>query len=620
MVGRLLVSSNSLQTPVYPGTPKEFGPSPALDQGSEALRWAKWIYPHPINRWVSGSLLAPLTIALLSYPVHLRPEFGPVQSLSAIPRIDVFVALFILWMSLLLIVAWSVDRTWHGAVLVVTFVAVFLGFWTAHLLHGSFEDWLRMADVANVRLLGSIPQGIQCYCWWPGTALWGVATSEIVGREIPEFRIITVLAGELTLSLLLYFLFLRLLTSARLAVLGTVIAVMGNVMLARFHLQPSYFVLIPLAAFLLIASRLLVQGEGAIADSVAMMLLGAGIAVTHFVTSILLFFLLAGFSFLHRWRRDATRSPLSPAILGLFILIPLAWQVYWPIRRFESLVGLIPQLFSLLANRDFGAILWYTRAVMEANISASPLWANVTRIGWLVALYLAAIPLAIGALTVKRPHPSLRWTGVGLLSVTALTSVAVVIGQGGEQYYRYITYGSFFAAPQLLLWLQSYGTRGIAFMLVAGILALVSVPTFLANNNLVSSAAHYYTEVSAARMLAESTQKGKALRLYENGSGSVSLYYQPGALVASSAAAESIMIRSEKDLRDSMLVYVDDFLGARTTTRNGEQPVFVLSRRFALQNEHWLGTPASNRVFKLVEVELGTANRVFDSGFLGYYR
>jgi hypothetical protein len=530
-----------------------------------------------------------------------------------------FVALMITWLGSLTILGLRYSEQVAG-VLVAIFACVFLGFWTVHQPHGSFEDWLRMSDVVNLRLFGVVPQGITCYCWWPGTAIWGSVLSDVTGVEIIGLRIPVVLLGLGALAVLLFALLRRLLADWRKAFLCAVVALMGNVMLARFHLHPAYFVLIPLLAFFLIAARP-IRGLQTPADTMVLIVLAFAITITHFVTSILLLFMAVGYWFAYRLRRELLPPSLTPIAVALLFLLPLGWQMYWPVRKLEALVRMVPEFLRALSTGAFAELLWYARRAVGVNIGGSPPWANAIRLGWLAGLYALSIPVGIFGLLSKRASPSFAWTATGLLSIGGLTLFAAVIGQGGEQYYRFITYGSFVAAPLILLWLvqlnvpQNALVRGVSVVIM-----FVSIPTFLANNNLVSTAAHYNAEVTAAQFLGrEARARGARFVLYENGAGSVVGYYNAGGTVVSSSVAETVEIRGEADFRRASLQYADSFLRARDEAGTQGFRVFIMSKRFIVENEHWLGNEPSTRVFELVEARIDSSNRFFDNGFTSYY-
>jgi hypothetical protein len=439
--------------------------------------------------------------ALVLYPTDQSLKYAPVQSVEAIDNITVFAALMTLWAGILLALISQVrNAKVVGATLAVAFVLLYLGFWPVHRPYGMYEEWAKLSDSVAIQAHGSIPQEKVRYLQWPAVAILGATLSDVSGVEPADLRLAILLANQAALALTLFALLSKILASIPLAVLGVILATVANSHLAMYHVHPALLALPLLAGFLLMCAQWEEPGKNTVGSRFVAIILGAGMTMMHFVTSMVPFLLLSAWYILRRRSGGGVQRPVNMSTLALFLLMPAAWLMYWATAGFNMLTE---ELWRSV-QAGLQESVWYILRVGEANVSPAPFWASVTRLGWLVGLYGLGVLLSCWAiLKGRKAPPRLVWVSGGVLGLVALALIATALSTGGNQFYRFITYSSFFAAPVILLWMTQsrLGAKAIS---VLGLLVVLSMaPTFLANNTRVSDMAYYPWEVAVAKFLRE---------------------------------------------------------------------------------------------------------------------
>jgi hypothetical protein len=574
--------------------------------------------------WPALLLLA-LSIVLLVYPVETRLEYRPIQSPDAIVNIPLFALLFCTWMALLLLLLWRAKGSVWGIALVVVFAVVYLGFWTVHLPRGIYEDWWKMSDIPRIQQEDHIPsmqleerdfEGHPGYLDFPGMAVWGASISEVTGQGIVELRGALVLSAMAILALLLLAFYRRSLGPGPIALLAVVLAIMANAMLARFHFHPAYIVLVLLAAVLVLLARAQQAGGMTQQDKVLFILLAGVATITHFVTSVLLF-LIAGILYLfHLLRRRHEQSPLQVGGVVLLLALPLAWSMYWAMQHLFFTVGEMGDFYFRVTEGD---ILWYVGAIGSSNVEQAPFWANITRLGWLGGFYGLALVLALLAiLRLRKVTGPEGYIALILIAVAIITAGSALLHYGGEQYYRLIAYGSFLAAPLILLRALQLRRKALVLGAITALTLVVSLPTFLAHNNLVSTASYYPSEVAAGKFLHAATGgRDDQMFLSVVASGEVAFYYNSRSELRS--FGEFVAVRNESEL----LEQANEFAAWWAFWREGfphRYKVVCVSRKFEMLSAHWLGKEAGQAAMDALNGQLAKTDRFYDNGMEQFYQ
>jgi hypothetical protein len=569
------------------------------------------------NGWILFAPLSILSTLILLYPVNLTHTFSSIQSLSAIPNLPLFIVFFILWMVLLVFTISITTKMNQAAILSIIFTLVFVGFWTIHWRNGAWEDWVRMIpDSQLITFFGRVPLEVQGYFEWPGASIWGSVLTNVMGTTMPDIRI-PLICGLLVLyAVLLFVLYLRIFNEPRLATISVIISIVGNVILSRFHLQPSFFVLVPLVAFLWVTFRLWEQKQSNISLVIILLLLGAVITVTHFITSIFVLLVILGFWLSKKKDVRSTGNMFSANLIFLVVLMIVSWQMYCAIRNFQWQLLDAAEFLSNMIQGEFSSLLNYTGAVATGNVSHSPFWANFVRIAWLVLLYGFGLIMAILVLVRKQFQSNIVYASAGLLAVAVLAVVATIIGQEGAQYYRLITYGSLLAPVVILLVIiASHYSRWI--LAVTGlILVVAAVPTFLANNSRVITEAYYSQEITAGKFLAQNLMKNnQQLVFYGSGSAEIARYYgPPGSNLVGAGELGGF------SGYDSAISSVTNLAAQFQTKQDKENSYSAVSQRLANQFAYALDKDGGQQVLQHYLTALDSADRIYDNGLAYIYR
>lgn len=582
-----------------------------------SLLWPTLTLASTPLRTIAVLAFAATSVALIWYPVEFRLEYTPIQSLDAIPMLSLFALLLVGWLGLLFALLWSTDKLWPTLGLVVVFGLVYFSFWTLRWPDGFRESWIKMQGVQVITSTGQLaPLGFH-YSEWPGIATLGTVVSFVAGEDIASLNIPVVLAVQIALPICLFALYLRLLGSTRAAALAVVLAIMANAYLARFHFHPFWFGSLLLIVGYVILLRHIRLPKPNTSDTVLLFVVAGGITVFHFYTGVLLFTSVAGMFVVQRWRW--ARLPtigVTPRTVMTITLLPAFWQLYWSSRISDNIVRHIPELLSNVLAREFNELFFYAGGVAAKNVAGIPLWANVTRLGWLAGLYGGGVVLAVWVIW-RRDNwaPQLRIASIWLLVIAVTGAVAVMLFGGGGEFRRFLMYGSPLAAPVVIACSYSVG-RNIALAGVAGLLLVLTVPTFLVNANVVSTESHYSEQRMAGEFLAHLTDAkdpGKGVVLYNIGAGSIGRYHLPYASIESGLGLDRNRANPRESVRETYQRMIETYGASDGET--GLHLMWTDASRLAGYTA-WFGPDDAAYVLEPVSTTVPQSTRLYDNGMV----
>ncbi len=574
--------------------------------------------------WLSLLLL---TLTLLLFPTRLVLEYHPIQSISAIPNLPLFAALYAVWLLLLLLLLFSGRETpwWEKPALVGIFALVFIGFW---LITGPYTG-LRydgLGNAAHVGYLsqqpdGEIPLGHPNlgYFTFPSMHLLTFALVQIAGLSLFQGVTFVLVFHLVLLAVLLYVLFLRGLNSPSLAALGTLLVIQGNIMLARYSFYPGVWALVFLVMFLLLLYR---PGQALFdtwQERFLMLLLLGVTTITHAVAAVMLFFTLAGIYLvrnLYRMRAKASTGLVQGLTIAAFLVIPLSWDIYWASLLFESTTKLTAAVV-----KDFtesGALITLFNQGESYAGGAAPLWTVIIRYVWLATVFFLGVILGLRNLLNKDLSRTQQLESGGLVGLLMLSGTITLLSAGGAQSYRFLLYGAFFTVPIILRFLVGLprNRRRLAVRLAISLFFVLSFPTFLAHNNLVGVSTYYPSELQASSFLAQNYgNNGRDLTVYGFNLASM-LDGIPDANFR--LLPEAIQLKSQEAFWTS----ADDFITAYESQghRPGESVLFGFSKRAKALNEHLLGIrPEDPRWNQIADRLSYASDAIFDSGTVQLY-
>lgn len=568
---------------------------------------------HRVCLWL---LLIVLTVTVLVVPTHLTFEYYAVQSTRIFDNLPLFSGLFCVWLATLLLLLFSHKNEgkndWEKLALVCIFSAVFLGFWTI-ITHNQLnqEGINHAAHVKYLSEVGKIPLNNPSlsYFDFPGLHLIGVFVSQAAGVDAISTAAIFTLFQAMFLAVLLYVLFSRLLNNYYGASLAVLLVIQGNISLDKLNIfHPRNLGLVMLATFLVIVTR---RSKGifrTMPDTVIMLTVVVATAMTHSVTSFLLFSIIAGIYIVQKFKREKTENASS---LVLLVVIPLVWAMYWAIITFRGVLATFPKVLSDLIERK--DVLWFFTMMQKANVGESlPQWSNMTRLFWWVVIYGLGSILGLWNFLRIKKLSLMEQLGTGtLLGIIIISAFSTFASLGGARFDTYILYGAFALVP-ILLWfllklrssIWKYALSGFAV-----IFFILSFPTFLSHNNMVEVNAWYPNENASGALLESKFGKGDGGYIFgDEWMCMLMRYYIPNAQPV--AAPSVLYLRDEAGLWMAIDKFVTSFEDQRS--QKGYY-IFMWSDRLTVSYEHFFGVTKDNPKWQDQINRLSRQNKFYDN-------
>lgn len=532
------------------------------------------------------------TASLLASPVTLR-----LGSLSPeiIPNLPFFGAIFYLWAAALVVLLFTPSdegtARWERLALVVMAALVFRGFWgiivpiqgQAYVHVTATKVWQGLGHVVRHPAAG--------YLEWPGVSLALSALSQIAGLElIPSVAILTVVIA-IVVGIATYVFLLRVLHSSLSAALASVLIIAGNLAMI------IYLTAGPMAIVFVVLFLGIVFQEGDLRNSsrmlVALLLLTAA-TVTHFHSAMHFFFVLLGLWAPAMLRARQAEPGLAINAVTLFPIIPVAWIMFWGLSAFIWVSWGSRALFADPIS------VWERLAgvftVAQSNFGESaPRWYSLTRVVWLVVLYVAGGLIWLWSLvTFRRLGPTETRLAAGFSGLVLMNVLGSLVSpRGFGELLRGLTYAPFFTAPFLLLFLhqRTARVRKAALMGLAALLFALALPTFLAANLRISILTPYQTEYAVGEWLQSRYGTGRGLNVFlTHPIFGTTLFYLLDATYLTDRETESAGYTRESRWRamDELLVQFE------RSAQRGTSGLFIYSPRMAVVTWMSFGIPVDH--------------------------
>jgi hypothetical protein len=378
---------------------------------------------------------------------------------------------------------------------------------------------------------------------------------------------------------------------------------------ARLPFYPGTLGLAFVSLFLVLALK---QSEAVFArPSYALLAttLLAAATVTHFVTSALLLFLLAGMWMVTR-TRHGLKEPLPNSAFAIYLAAPLAWSSYVTVQTFDGLVHMLALISDNLQREGFFREVFM---VARFNVGAEvPLWATITKLFWLALLFGAGTVAALSGLRRLRSLPSMEAKALGaLLGILLLSVTATLVSPAEAQFLRYPMYAPLVIAPLLLLAIMrlSEGLRRGGLGAVVVSLVALAVPTFLAHYPTVRMDMFYAYETAPARTLSRFGYTTD-LRVTAPALGFVPYVgYLPNAEYASTALFE---LKDE----DGVWAHLDDQVDSFVRGTDERVNIYVLSSRPRGFYRRHFGIPLYDPRWTTIQNRVEGEATMYDNGFV----
>ena len=325
----------------------------AAPEGVTAIRSSVRRY----GELVLWALLALLSLMLLTYPIRPSLEYQPVQSIGAITNLPVFAALFYAWLALLFSIFFlRAESKGVQVTLVVVFTLVSTGPWVRLAWGDSGEAPLYAAQLEHISQTHHFSLDTPNFAYFQFPALFVVASalSQVTGMATWDTVVALVLLDAALVSALLYLTFFNVTGSPKLAWLGVLLVLQGNIIIAKMlsNFHPGAFGFLFYVGFLALVTRSDRPANSLWQNRLLLIILMAGATMAHFVSSVAILTVLAGMALLG-WlsglrasRPQGSREPAgrARALLLPGLLLPavmvVAWEVYQATAVFGSLARL----------------------------------------------------------------------------------------------------------------------------------------------------------------------------------------------------------------------------------------------------------------------------------------
>jgi hypothetical protein len=569
---------------------------------------------HRLGLWL---LLIILTLTVLIFPTHLTLEYSGIQSIRIFENLSFFAIVFCAWLALLLLLLFSKghkeENDWEKMMLVCIFSAVFLGFWTILTYDvGRGEGLFNIAHVRYLNEIGRIPLGdvLLSYFDFPGLHLIGTFVSQVTGLDPIRNAAMILFFQAVFLAALLYILFRRLLNSPYAAPLAVLLIIQGNIWISKLNIfHPRNLGLVLLVTFLVIISRHKERPFRTTPDTILMVLVATTTAMTHFVTSFLLFFIMLGIYLVGKLGRSSSENA-SPLFILLFI--PLLWAIYWAMITFGGTIQYISiALQDLIAKGD---PLWTIFLMLRANMGGKmPLWSDITRLYWWVLIYGLGSILGLWNLFRLNKLSPLEKTATGILLGIIVVSIISVLGSlGGERFDTYILYGGFAAVP-ILLWfiLKLRGhIRRYGFICIIVIYVILSFPTFLTHNNTIEQSAFYPDENAMGKFIEQNyNSPGVYLLEPETRFMVMTYFYQ-------NIHFYGVRVISQMEDETGLWDDVDQSIKSFGDWPGGPESeiIWLFTKRSTLYYQHFFGVIPQNSGWQVLKDKLSNNNTIYTNG------
>ena len=570
-------------------------------------------------------ILIGLTAALLAYPRQMALEYSPIQSLDVVEPVPVFASLYYAWMatlvSLILLLTQGRASHWQGLALVALFALVYRGFWDIPFAAVKHVDSLANATTAEqIRSLGEIPFGnpLVIYVDYPGLHTLTAALAIVTGLATADaVRAVAVLMDVLTAGII-YLVCLRLLEDARWAGIAALLAMQGAIMFSRMPFYPGTLGLVFASMFSLLALK---HGEAMFARpsyALLAMVLIAAATITHFVTSILLPFMLVGIWLVtYAWR--GLKQPFPSSTLLLYAVVPFAWLIYATVLAFGGMTHMVAEVADNI-QRDF----YFRNAsiIGSSNFAAEvPLWAMTLKLFWIFLLFGAGTAVALLRLRRPRSLRPVEATALGVLLGIFLVAVTFgLVSPGGLQFFRYVMYAPLVLAALLLLAisrlprrLRRVGLGALAVSLVA-----LAVPTFFAHYPTVRMEMFYAYEIAPAQTLSGHGDDGSGLRVFAPAAGYVAyIRYLPNAEYMGTPTA--FLLKGY----DGLWAHIDQQADIFVSASDAKVSIYALSNRPPVYYKHNFGIPLDDPRWDALRIRLEgqhAVSAIYDNGFVNLYQ
>jgi len=536
---------------------------------------------------------------LILFPVHLKYEYNPIESISIFNNsLPFFAVLYFIFLSSFFLLILSKRKNlslYTGVVLIVIFMIVFLDFriFKNHL--GLIGDgWYNKAHVELILSKGKFPSDSPEFGYFQFPALHIFAASLFAISGFQNYPLLEVLLSIL-LTVFIYLLYSKWLNQNQfLALLGSLLVIHGSdALYANNFFFPTNFGLL-LLMILMFMREISEKWEGRL----LCILIFTSLVMTHFISSLNFLFILLGLLLINMFMR---LKFIEPVLLPISLIIFLAWQLWLAEINFRNIVYIGSQIIEELAGtREYAWI------ILEKNLVPLPYWAQVIRIFWIIFIYgLGGILVAQRFFKIKNTsNLEIKNMGV-LIGIICMGILVIAVSGKGFEFLRGLAYVPFFIIPFIVRYLNLRDLRFKTLTICLILILLFSFPTFLVRNSRVCLYSTYPSEVSVANFFKQNIR------------GIPSIYTSSGSAYLFKTYLLDSRIKSEGDvytqqsLEENLAKLINDFQNDGLGNE-----IFLYSPRFIVGYQHLLGLDPQDPKWNKLLSKLENSNCIFSNGFV----
>ena len=194
-----------------------------------------------------------------------------------------------------------------------------------------------------------------------------------------------------------------------------------------------------------------------------------------------------------------------------------------------------------------------------------------------------------------------------------------IVAMGASEISRILIYAPFFCVPLVVLFFTKLRNplKNYAFIILAGVLVVLSFPTFLAHNNTVDSIAYYSYEFSAYQWLKEQYSNEQEF-YYAGGSNPINYYFAPPSAQAVGTGLEFLNEQTIAGLLQEKL----DSISTLEKMSQWYDSVYIFEpAKETAQFEHLLSyNPVNSPEWQEFLQQLTQQDRIYDNGYMQFYK
>jgi len=297
----------------------------------------------------------------------------------------------------------------------------------------------------------------------------------------------------------------------------------------------------------------------------------------------------------------------------LAIVIPMAYELYYAVRAFNSLAMVVPTTIEHIAT---GEIFTWPTTLGQANLVRVPTWVSTTRLFWMSLLYgLGGVLWLLELVRIRRPSSSGRIIVGGFVGVAAVSLLAGIASGTGFRFTSILGWGGIFLAPVIIRYCVNPAKRWTKVCLPVFLVTflVLALPTFLAYHGTVSTDALHTQDISVGKFVELICGKGDNITVFSAQTFGIDVgyYYFPDANLPGPPSAE--VVKNEKEF----WLAIDDLI--EKYKHSGPNSMFILSDRHKNYWMHILGVEPDSLGWQNLEAELSEGNMVYVNGSIEIY-